>query len=233
MRATMFAGKWLSYSDATVNVTMDGNSIVYGYRAPGPGTTIANNLSSQGYSPLYGQGMTVGNVAVSGQTWADMLSTRPSFVAGKRNIVIAWEGTNSVYSGRTGAQSLADAAAYAAALHADNSAWEIVTGTCIPRQGGYTTHYPSIAALNAEIDAYNIGMLAQFTQLGFTACCDVRASGSPFAMYGDYSDANFAAVDARAGGSCWLEGANARIHMTDFGDAVLARMFAATLTRIR
>lgn len=235
MRPSMFAGRWLQYTNATVNVVMDGNSLVYGYRAPGPGTRISDNLASQAFSPLYGQGMTVGNVASSGQTWADMLTTRPTFVAGKRNICIAWEGTNSIVMGLTASQAMTDAAGYCAAMHADNAAWEIVTGTCIPRQGGYTTAFASVAALNAELDAYNTLLKAQYASAGFVAVCDVRAVGSPWAMGGDYSPAGFAAVSTRAGASVWLEStaSEAAIHMTDAGDLALARLFAATLARIR
>lgn len=235
MRPSMFAGRWLQYTNATVNVVMDGNSIVYGYRAPGPGTRISDNLASQAFSPLYGQGITVGNVAISGQTWANMLTTRPTFAAGKRNICIAWEGTNSVTTGRTAAQAIEDAAAYCAALHGDNPAWEIITGTCIPRQGGYSTSFESVAALNAELDAYNTRLKSQFASVGFVAVCDVRASGSPWAMGGDYSTGGFAACNTRAGSTVWLEStaSEAAIHMTDAGDLALARLFAATLARIR
>lgn len=235
MRPGMFSARWLTFADATTAVHMDGNSLVYGYRAPGPGVTIAQNLAAQSYSPLYGTGMTVSNVAISGQTWANMLTTRPSFVAGKRNILIAWEGTNSITTGRTVSQALSDAADYCAAIHADNAEWEIMTGTCIPRQGGYSTSFASVAALNLALDDYNAQLLAGYAGLGFIACADVRAAGSPFAMGGDYTSAGFAAVNTRAGAALWLETTSpeAAIHMTDAGDAILSRIFAATLSRIR
>lgn len=228
------SGRWLQYANATVAVKMDGNSLVYGYRNPGPGTTIAQNLVSQSTSPLYGSGITVTNNGVNGQTWADMLSGLPSFTASKTNVVIAWEGTNSIQAGRTAAQAKQDATDYIAALHAANAAFKVVLMTCLPRQGGFATNFASIAAYNAELDSYNALLRTDYVSMGAVALCDVRKAGGVFDMGGDYSNAQFAACDTRAGATVWLEPTTgSAIHMTDAGDAVIATMLASTLRRIR
>jgi hypothetical protein len=231
------SGRWLQYANATTAVTMDGNSLVFGYRNPGPGNTIAQQIVSQSTSPLYGSGITVTNLGVSGQTWQDMLSGLPSFVVGKTNVLICWEGTNAIASGngtpKTAAQAIAQQQAYIDAVKAANAAWKIVGMTCLPRQGGFSS-WGSIAALNAQIDEYNATLLSTYRTMGMDALCDVRQTGGVFDMSGDYSNSQFDACNARTGSTVWLEPTTgSAIHMTDAGDAVIATMLASTLRRIR
>lgn len=228
------SGRWLQFQSATTNVVMDGNSLVYGYRNPGPGNTIAQQLVSQSTSPLYGSGVTVVNLGVSGQTWTGMLSGLPVFVAGKTNILVAWEGTNAIQGGRTGAQAVDDAAAYCSAVLAANSAWKIVHMTCLPRQGGFAANWGTIAAFNAQIDAYNTQLMSEYSAHGAVAVCDIRKSGGVFDMSGDYSNASFEAVNTRGGTQIWLEATTGgAIHLTDAADGVVAGYLADTLRRVR
>lgn len=228
--------KSLVYTAAAVAVTMDGNSLVFGYRNPGPGNTIAQQIVSQSGSPLYGSGITVANLGNSGQTWQDMLSGLPSYSSGKTNIVVAWEGTNTIAAGngtpKTAAQAIVQAQSYINAVKAVNPSIRVVMMTCLPRQGGFAG-WGSIAALNAEIDRYNALLQSSYLSMGCVAICDVRQPGGVFDLAGDYSDASFAACNTRAGSTVWLEGSNSRIHLTDAGDAVIAGLLAETLRHVR
>lgn len=227
------SGAWLKYSAAAVAIVMDGNSLVYGYRNPGPGNTIAQQVVSQAASPLFGSGITVANIGVNGQTWSGMLSSLPAFVGGKTNVVIAWEGTNSIQGGRTAAQAIQDATDYITAVHAANSGFRVVVMTCLPRQGGFAP-WGTIAAFNAEIDTYNATLRSSHMSMGAVALCDVRKGGGVFDMAGDYTNAQFAACNTRAGATVWLEPTTgSAIHLTDAGDAVVASMLADTLRRVR
>lgn len=217
---------------SAVSVTMDGNSLVYGYRNPGPGTTVAQNIVSDASSPLFGSGITVTNSGTNGNTWAQMTGALPTFTASKINVCIAWEGTNSIANGRSGLQAASDATAYIAALKAANPNWRVVLMTALPRQGSLGATYPTVAAFNAEIDAYNAYLLANYKAMGACAICDVRTAGGVWDMGGDYSDASFAACDTRAGGTVWLEGTNQRIHMTDFGDTKIAALIEPVLAYV-
>ena len=220
------------FADATDKITMDGNSLVFGYRNPGPGNTIAQQVVSQSGSPLYGSGITITNLGVSGQTWAQMLTGLPSYTSGKTNWVIAWEGTNSIANSRTAQQALDDAAAYVTAVKGVNAAIRMVGITCLPRQGQFAP-WGTIAAFNAELDSYNALLRQHYADIGFERLCDVRQSGGVWDMGGDYSDSSFASCDTRAGGTVWLEGSNSRVHMTDFGDGILAGYLGTTLRGLR
>ena len=221
----------LVYSNATVAVKMDGNSLVYGYRNPGPGNTVAEQIVSQVDSPLYGSGITVTNLGVNSQTWQTMLNTLPTFTAGKLNIVIAWEGSNSIKDGESGVDAVGLAEDYISAVKAVNPAFRIVIMNCLPRQGSAAV-WGSVNALNAQIDAYNALLKSSYREIGADLLCDLRPPGGVFDMGGDYSDGNFAACDTRAGATVWLE-ATGRIHLTDAGDTVIAGLLAATLRHVR
>jgi len=232
MRAALFAAakKRLTLSADNVHVIMDGDSITYGYRAPGPGLTIARQLVETQGNALYGSGLTVVNSGVSGQSWSDMTATLPTLVAGKLNVVIAWGFTNALTNlGQTAAQALAGAAAYAAALRSANQGRQIrlVTMTTLAREGGYALGASTILGLNQKIDDANSQLRTSYQQLGYDALIDLRVQGGPFDMEGDYSTAGFDAVNTRAGAQVWLESSTpSRIHMTDFGDSLIAKMMS-------
>jgi len=222
--------QYVQWVSTAVALTMDGNSLVYGYRNPGPGVTVAQNLISDVASPLYGSGMTVTNSGTSGNTWVMMTGGVPNYTANRINVCVAWEGTNSICAGRTGLEAATDAVTYIATLKAANPLWRVVLMTCLPRQGGFAA-WGSIAGLNAQIDAYNAHLRANYKAMGACALCDVRPAGGVFDMGGDYSIASFDACDTRAGGTVWLEasGGSGRIHMTDFGDTKIAALLEPVL----
>jgi hypothetical protein len=223
------AARWLQWG-AAVNVVWDGNSLVYGV-----GSTAGNTLPEQAaaLAPMAGAGAAWSNVGVSGQTWVDMQSATDVdalWVNGKANVLLTWEGTNSIInSGRTPMQALGDAAAYTTARRAAHP-WIIATLTTLPRQAGTTiTDQASRDARNADLVSYNSLLMASPQAYGFDVVVDVRPSGGPFAFTG-YADGDFAAADAYWRGAEVLT--NARIHLANTGYALIAGYVAAALRRL-
>lgn len=229
MRPVMLAGlRRLKYSSA-VNIVFDGNSLVYGTGTSGTlGDTTGKSFPAQAValSPVFGSGATSSNKGIGGQTWADMAATPAdvdgAWIAGKTNILVLYEGTNSIGNGLTGLQSASDASAYISArlsLHA----WKILLMTTIPRE--YTTE-PQRTNTNNEIEAQNNYFRNNWLAMGVTRLVETRGTGSPFAL----SNYNQASWDATA--ALWSDGVGARTHLTDAGAAVLAQFVAGDLARI-
>lgn len=171
------------YSGAGTNIVFDGNSLVAGVGA----SSAASNLPAQlaALAPLNGA-VSVVNIGVSGQNITDMRNRGASFadanyVAGKTNVLIVWEGTNTVCnnvanSGKTGAAAGADLAAYCADRRAAHPDWTIVLLTTMPRFNIPSTAY-TIATANDELSNYNTYIKNNFRGMGARRVIDVRASG--------------------------------------------------------
>lgn len=113
-------------------IAVDGNSLYARWIAP-----AINEVSKFG-TLVKGSGANSGNVAVPGQTWADMIKNATDidslYVPGKKNILIIGETTNSIYNeGASVEKTVSDAKTYIAARRAAHK-WEkiILCGT-IPR----------------------------------------------------------------------------------------------------
>ena len=113
-------------------IAVDGNSLYARWIAP-----AINEVSKFG-ALVKGSGANSGNVAVPGQTWADMIKNATDidslYAPGKKNILVIGETTNSLYNeGASVEKVVADAKAYIAARRAAHK-WEkiILCGT-IPR----------------------------------------------------------------------------------------------------
>lgn len=113
-------------------IAVDGNSLYARWIAP-----AINEVSKFG-ALVKGSGANSGNVAIPGQTWADMIKNATDidslYVPGKKNILVIGETTNSVYNeGASVEKTVSDAKAYIAARRAAHK-WEkiILCGT-IPR----------------------------------------------------------------------------------------------------
>lgn len=113
-------------------IAVDGNSLYARWIAP-----AINDVSKFG-ALVKGSGANSGNVAVPGQTWADMIKNASDidglYVPGKKNILVIGETTNSIYNeGASVEKTVSDAKAYIAARRAAHK-WEkiILCGT-IPR----------------------------------------------------------------------------------------------------
>ena len=113
-------------------IAVDGNSLYARWIAP-----AINEVSKFG-ALVKGSGANSGNVAIPGQTWADMIKNASDidglYVPGKKNILVIGETTNSLYNeGASVEKAVVDAKAYIAARRAAHK-WEkiILCGT-IPR----------------------------------------------------------------------------------------------------
>jgi lysophospholipase L1-like esterase len=212
------------YSAATVNVVCDGNSLTQGVGA------LSSPYPSQlgAMDPLKGL-VNVTNLGVSGQTTGQMTSAATdvdgAWVSGKTNILIAWEGTNSITGGqRTAAQAAQEMTDYIAARQAVQP-WIVVLMTCLPRQAGTEA---ASATLNATLDAYNALLKANYKTMGARAIVDVRQAGGPFA-FADYLDATFTAAAATG---LWASGESPHVHLSGAGYFKVAQMVAAVLKRL-
>ena len=98
-------------------IAVDGNSLYARWIAP-----AINEVSKFG-ALVKGSGANSGNVAIPGQTWADMIKNAADidnlYVSGKKNILVIGETTNSVYNeGASVEKTVSDAKAYIAARRA-------------------------------------------------------------------------------------------------------------------
>jgi hypothetical protein len=226
----------LKYSAANTTVTCDGNSITAGIvHTSGPSAYYPAQLS--GMAPISGQ-FTATNLGISGQTTRQMNGLDGSstadvdgaYVPGKKNVLIAWEGTNSIdVAGRTGAQTAQDMADYVAARLALHSDWIIVVMTTLPYiRAGWSQ--ATSDATNAQIEIANNIMRANYRAWGAKAIVDVRGTGSPFNL----PNYTLAAFEAGTVLPYWstVEPAGTHLHINDAGMTVIANMCAATLRRL-
>lgn len=168
----------LKYSAAGVNIVFDGNSLVAGSGASGSSKFLPAQVAA--LSPLNGL-VTVTNIGVAGQSIANMRTrgtayADANYVAGKKNILVVWEGTNSICNEvKTGAAAGAEMAGYCADRLAAHPDWIIVQMTTLPRFGLITTY--TVAQANAELDAYNAYLQANHRTMGCKRLVDVRTAG--------------------------------------------------------
>ena len=210
--------------DSSVNVVWDGNSLVYGVGATG-GQTLPVQVAA--LAPMAGSGATVTNCGISGQRWSAMTGGATdvdgAWQAGKTNVLICWETTNSACNspGLSAAQIIADITAYIAARRAVHP-WVIVGLTTIPREtSGLMTSQSERERLNGIMSDVDAAMKAG--QLDFDAVVDVRQAGSVFA-FGGYTTADF-----DASGWIWAELSPNRVHLLNAGYAHIADYVATTL----
>lgn len=113
-------------------IAVDGNSLYARWIAP-----AINEVSKFG-ALIKGSGANSGNVAIPGQTWADMIKNAADIdslhAAGKKNVLVIGETTNSIYNeGASVEKTVSDAKAYIAARRAAHKWEKIVLCGTIPR----------------------------------------------------------------------------------------------------
>lgn len=200
-----------------INAVCDGNSLVFGVGAtvPMPAQLLTKLATVSGITP------TAPNVGVSGQSTRQMngldggssADVDAAWVAGKNNILVAWEGTNSVaFYGRTPAQGATDMTDYIAARRAVHP-WWVVLLTTLPR---FET------GNDALLRDYNTLAKANYLAWGADVLVDVRSAGSPFNFDGETST-GFVATQ-----SLWFETSN-WVHLNDAGYAIIADRVASAI----
>ena len=241
--------------DSTLNIVWDGNSLV---ASTGPSQNVARctakvipvasytagsnflpDATSAGTSPLRYQsdkGILVTNLGIGGQSWRKMngldggsaTDVDGAFNAAKTNLLITWEGTNSLTGGRTVAQTVQDATDYVAARRLAHPWAKIFTGTCLPRMN-QNTDQAAVDADNLKLDQYNAYLRANFAAMGFDGIFDVRQAGSAFNL-SDYNIATFDSA-AAASGTYWINSdpAGQHIHLNSDGYWYVVKTFVAPM----
>ena len=210
------------YDPSRTAITYDGNSII--------DPTLPGDLVLQlAAMPPINNALVISNLGKSGQTIRQMITTRSdvlaAFVPGRRNILIAFEITNSIFNGasRTGLEAIADLAEYIAAVQADVAAaypgqkWTAIVQTAIPR-GDYLGAVYTAQTGEMELQAANAALRADYRSMGATALIESRRPGGIF----DFTDSH---NGARFPSTYWRD----RTHPNAAGDAVLAGYVADVL----
>lgn len=212
--------------DNTVKITCDGNSLTDGH---GDGTPYPTQLAA--LAPLNGA-VAISNVGISGQITTAMASSAAdvngAYVAGKTNVLIAWEGLNSLQL-VTPRQAADDMNAYIAARLALHPDYLVMLLTCPPRQ--YGNSEAEDIAKNALIEQYNTYLRAEYRSWGVKVLMDVRQTGS-FLNLPDYTRATFAASGAAGWWAAAEIGTNNLTHYSTQGYAAIAQMVATALRRM-
>lgn len=218
----------LSLKGGGVAITCDGNSLTYGLRASDPAAKSYPAIL-RGLAPVAGSGTSVTNLGISGQTAQDMLNTRGdvsgAWVNGKKNILLCFEFTNSIYVGRTPTQAADDLLSYVAAVKAERS-WLVGVATCPPAYAvvqGDAVNQANVDKYNALLNSANALLASKWRGVA-NYFIDVRQGSS--LNVSPYTPAAFAASGAFVQeGSLWL-------HCSDAGYAAMAQAFASAIARM-
>lgn len=212
----------MKFSSTTAAIIFDGNSLVAGY-----GASNNNSLPSQlaALAPL-NSAVSMGNTGVTGQNITGMRTRGASVVdgayaAGKKNILFAWEGTNTICNNdsnanKTGLQAAADMVLYCQDRLAAHPGQVIILVTAMPR---FDTHNRTVAQQEVELSAYNDYLLANYRDMGAKAIVDVRAGGV-FTYTGPTMSAAMSPYMSDT------------VHCNDAGYALIARYCADVLKRL-
>lgn len=165
--------------NSSLNIIVDGNSIYSGNY-----TAIATLLLSS--TPLSGTGATAVNCAASGFNWSTLSghvsSVSAAYAAGKTNVLVVGETTNSIANGggRTAAEAWSDCLSYVAAVKATRPDMRIILCGSLPaRPAGDGTK-------NAAMVAWDALALAGYRAAGISRFVNFRAT-TPFNVTGDVS----------------------------------------------
>jgi hypothetical protein len=217
---------YLRYSSA-VKITCDGNSLTNGH---GDGTPYPTQLAA--LSPLSGA-VTVANLGISGQVTEAMTSSaadvNAEYVAGKTNVLIAWEGINSLNNSDTPRQAADAMWAYIAARLALHPDYLVMLMIAPPRQLGVSE--ANDIAFNALTDQYNVILKNEWRANGVKFLLDIRQAGS-FLNLPDYTRATFAASGAQGWWAPAEVGTNGLTHYSTQGYGAVAQMVATALRRM-
>lgn len=199
-----------------------GNSLVEAM----PMATLASMAPISGTSEIFnwGQSGRLLEYMVGSPTVASNEDNIFSQQAGKKRILIAWEGTNNITNGWSGAQTAEMWQQYCYNRLAHNP-WHIILMTTLPARVGSKTPEQFLYD-NQQIDICNQLMRDNYRAWGAKQLIEVRPKGGPFDFTG-YTQADFDAVS-----SYFIDAYPARVHMTSTGyDYVLAQI-AAELNRV-
>lgn len=178
------------YTTATAQLLFHGNSLMYGFHVGG--TSAAMPAQLQTMAPV--NGVLCRNFAFNGATIATLRTHAAQsggldtyYVAGKRNILCIWEGTNTPWgnaalTGEDVALQMAvyvaeRRAAFAASSAAATGSLYIIVMTTLPRYNTGGSWGTNIAGGNAVLTAYNEYLKANYRAMDIDKVIDVRSTG--------------------------------------------------------
>lgn len=196
-------------------------------------TVDGNSISDKAVSDLWQQvnarapissKFVITNKAINGQSVQQMIAAPAdvdnSFVPGKINYLVVFEITNNVYNdGRTGLQTCDDLIAYIAARKALNP-WRVILMTGLPRGSLFGSTW-NVVTGEAEMQAANAYIRANYQAMGAVALVEARRPGGPFDFTDCANAANFPAA-------LWTD----RTHPNSAGKAILAGYICDVLARL-
>ncbi len=172
----------IRYTTSSAVIVFDGNSLVLG----ASGATDPMPAQVFRSAPVNSTSACT-NSGTNGARTNEMITQAaaqidPLFNAAKNNILVVWEGRNSIYNGgRTPAAAWVEIQDYVAARLALHPEWKIVLMTVLPQRASTDTD-ASAAATWATFQQFNDLMRAGWRATGAKALVDVVAPGSPFLL---------------------------------------------------
>jgi lysophospholipase L1-like esterase len=216
---------------AKTNIVCVGNSLTHGDGGDGVTGDYPHQMSAL---PAL-NGISAINAGVSGARTIDMIGQQATNVDAHwdatkaTNVLIIWEGTNSIADGASAATAYAQMITYIANILAVHK-WVIVLMTCLPREN--SAGQTQTDAWNASLDSYNALLVANYRSMGAKGLVNIRAAGSPYNTP-SYNMATFEAFATASGLFVPGEIAGHNItHQVNAGYAVIASMVAAVLPKL-
>lgn len=213
----------LTFTNESVNIVMDGNSLIFGNATPDPTHRIGDQLML--LSPINGA-MTYKRIAIGGQTFktmtgiggGSMADVHAAFEAGKENLLFILEGVNSANAGMSGATIIQDCKNYITAAKAVHPEWRVYIIIAPPFQEDANP-----AVKNAAVDEYNAYVRRNYKRLGAEGFVETRPTGGPLA----YTKYNYSETTFTKSGH-YQDG----IHLNGAGNAIVAQYIATKLMAI-
>lgn len=208
------------------NIVCDGNSITAGGNATSSEKKWTSLLA--GSPLLVSRNVAVANKGISGQDAEAMLSNHSDidalWVDGMKNILIAWEITNSIQHGDTPSEAIDALGDYCAAVQAVHQ-WDIFVANALPRYqsvAGEALNQSSVDNINNLIVSANAILRNKYKQFS-QHHIDMRFSGSAF-NFSDYTAMSFINSGVYSFGDAPLW-----VHPNDTGHALIRRIIAHAL----
>lgn len=209
------------YDAATANVVFVGNSLV----DTSVSAEMVLDVASQ--APISGN-LTIQNFGHAGQSTVQLetfaAEVDASYAPGKKNYLLFWELTNSIWnvSSRTGMQAAADVAAYIAArqavrVAASQAPWRVIVLTGLPRNASNASTWTNAQA-ETEMLAANNYIQSNYKSMGAVDIVDVRRADGPFAFSDTTNSANYALYTDQ-------------VHLRPAGQQIIAGYVASVLKR--
>ena len=219
--------KRIEFDSNKTNIVFVGNSLVYGDQYGGV-TYRTWEAKLEAVAPILGSGISIVNLGHNGWNIPALTNGADSstaFVEGKTNIMLFYEGTNSLTAGRSASNVFSDLATFCETRLSEHP-WKIILVSTLPFYIAGWTDSDS-ETINANAIAFNSLMEHQHRALGCVGFANVRRPGTPWGSMPDYTQASF---NASSMSTLW---SSDRVHPSEAGNVELAKLLAPELRRAR